>query len=154
MRQKEDLRIRKTKATLYKSYLDLITKKDYDQIKISDLCKKANINRSTFYDHFKDKEELASSLLIDTKKEISNELIKIDNNQKTLIEYLIILVEKTKELITNNDVIKTLLLSNPILIRQTLSSILKEIIIKELKKEKASIPIESYAIFYSEYRRN
>ena len=69
---KEDLRIRKTKATLYKSYLDLIATKEQNQIKISDLCKKAHINRSTFYDHFKDKEELVNSLLRDTK----NDLIK------------------------------------------------------------------------------
>ena len=87
MKNKEDLRIRKTKATLYKTYLDLITQKDYDQIKISDICKKANINRSTFYDHFKDKEELASSLLMDTKKELLNEINTISNNN-SLQDYL------------------------------------------------------------------
>ena len=48
MREKEDLRIRKTKATLYKSYIELISSKNKEQIKISDICKKANINRSTF----------------------------------------------------------------------------------------------------------
>lgn len=151
MRQKEDLRIRKTKTTLYKSYLDLISKKEYDQIKISDICKRSNINRSTFYDHFKDKEELASSLLTDTKIEISNELNNIIANKKTLKEIFPILIDKIREIIDNNMVIKTLLISNPNLIRQSIASILYEIIKKELDTEKDNyVEPSTYAMFYSE----
>ena len=127
MKNKEDLRIRKTKATLYKTYLDLITKKDYDQIKISDICKKANINRSTFYDHFKDKEELASSLLMNTKKELLNEINTISNNN-SLQDYLYSITIKIKEILETNNVIKTLILSNLNLIKNTISSILYELI--------------------------
>ena len=150
MKNKEDLRIRKTKATLYKTYLDLITKKDYDQIKISDICKKANINRSTFYDHFKDKEELASSLLMDTKKELLNEINTISNNN-SLQDYLYSITIKIKEILETNNVIKTLILSNLNLIKNTISSILYEKIKKELEKEKSNyIDPDTYATFYSE----
>ena len=150
MKNKEDLRIRKTKATLYKTYLDLITQKDYDKIKISDICKKANINRSTFYDHFKDKEELASSLLMDTKKELLNEINTISNNN-SLQDYLYSITIKIKEILETNNVIKTLILSNLNLIKNTISSILYEKIKKELEKEKNNyIDPDTYATFYSE----
>ncbi len=147
MKTKEDLRIRKTKATLYKAYLNLIEKESYDQIKISDICKKANINRSTFYDHFKDKDELAKSLLEDTKNEMSNELKLIPHND----QYINNILDKARELITNNYIIKALLKSNPILIKQTINTILKDILKKELQKEENTpLPIEQYSLFLSE----
>ena len=147
MKTKEDLRIRKTKATLYKAYLNLIEKESYDQIKISDICKKANINRSTFYDHFKDKDELAKSLLEDTKNEMLNELKLIPPND----QYINNILDKARELITNNYIIKALLKSNPILIKQTINTILKDILKKELQKEENTpLPIEQYSLFLSE----
>ena len=150
MKNKEDLRIRKTKAILYKTYLDLISNKDYNQIKISDICKKANINRSTFYDHFKDKEELASSLLIDTKKELENEINSITNHN-SLQNYLYNITIKIKELLENNMIIKALKISNLDLIKNTISSIIYEKIMKELVKEKNNyIDPDTYATFYSE----
>lgn len=150
MKNKEDLRIRKTKAILYKTYLDLISNKDYNQIKISDICKKANINRSTFYDHFKDKEELASSLLIDTKKELENEINSITNHN-SLQNYLYNIIIKIQELLENNMIIKALKISNLDLIKNTISSIIYEKIKKELVKEKNNyIDPDTYATFYSE----
>jgi len=150
MKTKEDLRIRKTKATLYKTYLDLIAKKEYNQIKISDICKSANINRSTFYDHFKDKEELVTSLLIDTKKEIVNKINTINNNY-SIQEYLYNITVKIKESVENNTTIKMLIMSNLNLIHNTISSIIYETIKKELEKKKNNhIDSDIYATFYSE----
>ena len=149
MREKEDLRIRKTKATLYKSYIELISSKNKEQIKISDICKKANINRSTFYDHFKDKESLATSLLQSIEEDIKDELNKIAKTEE-LNDYLLKIIKRAKKIIQENAIIKKLLKSNPTLIHQMFSNIIKEIIIKELKNEYTNIPIESYALFYSE----
>ena len=126
MREKEDLRIRKTKATLYKSYIELISSKNKEQIKISDICKKANINRSTFYDHFKDKESLATSLLQSIEEDIKDEFNKITKTEE-LNDYLLKIIKRAKKIIQEN-----------------------AIIIKELKNEYTNIPIESYALFYSE----
>ena len=63
MTKKEDLRIRKTKASLYKSLLQLMEEKTFEDIKITDICKLSLINRSTFYDHFNDKYELLMGLM-------------------------------------------------------------------------------------------
>ena len=49
---------RKTKANLYKGLIELMQEKEFEDIKVIDICKKSLINRSTFYDHFNDKFEL------------------------------------------------------------------------------------------------
>ena len=49
-----DLRIKKTKASLKKAMIDFILNdKDYMNISIKEICDKANINRRTFYLHYK-----------------------------------------------------------------------------------------------------
>ncbi len=146
---KEDLRIRKTKATLYKSYLDLIATKEQNQIKISDLCKKAHINRSTFYDHFKDKEELVNSLLRDTKNDLIKELSEIP--QTSFNEYILEIIKKLKENINDNEIIKKLQNSNPTLVHKMISNTLKNVIKKAIQKDQnIKISANAYALFYSE----
>ena len=106
-------------------------------------------NRSTFYDHFKDKESLATSLLQSIEEDIKDELNKIAKTEE-LNDYLLKIIKRAKKIIQENTIIKKLLKSNPTLIHQLFSNIIKEIIIKELKNECTNIPIESYALFYSE----
>ena len=58
MKRKEDLRVKKTKINLYNGLLKLMEEKSFEEIKVTDICNKALVNRSTFYDHFNDKYEL------------------------------------------------------------------------------------------------
>jgi AcrR family transcriptional regulator len=51
---KKDLRVVKTKNNLQETLVQLLTEKSLDKISISELCKVANINRGTFYLHYKD----------------------------------------------------------------------------------------------------
>ena len=48
---KNDLRVIKTKTTLYNTLKELMQEKTFEEIKVSDICSKALINRSTFTDH-------------------------------------------------------------------------------------------------------
>ena len=48
---KEDLRITKTRKVLFETLVLLMKEKSFEEIKVSDICKKALINRSTFYSH-------------------------------------------------------------------------------------------------------
>ena len=86
MKKKEDLRVIKTKSNLYKSLLQLMEEKTFEDIKVIDICNLSMINRSTFYDHFNDKYELLVSLLDDVKLELINNL-KTDKNFSSLKEY-------------------------------------------------------------------
>ena len=54
----KDLRILKTKASLQEALIELLQEKELDKISISELCKKANVNRGTFYLHYQDITEL------------------------------------------------------------------------------------------------
>ena len=54
MDKKEDLRVIKTKKSLYDGLIMMMKDKPFEEIKVSDICKVALTNRSTFYDHFND----------------------------------------------------------------------------------------------------
>ena len=46
--------------------------KSFEEIKVSDVCKEAHINRSTFYNNFNDKYDLLFSLFHDLEKSNNN----------------------------------------------------------------------------------
>jgi len=68
-----DRRIRKTEAALQNAFVQLIHEKDFTQITIKELCAKADINKSTFYLHYKDIYDLASQM----KRQLLNDSYKI-----------------------------------------------------------------------------
>ena len=92
MKKKTDLRIIKTRNGLYDALILLLKEKTFEEIKVSDICKKALINRSTFYAHFQDKYELFASLIDDLKQSLNYELKNI-NKDLTVKEYYIELIK-------------------------------------------------------------
>ena len=60
-----DRRKVKTIASLRTALIDLVLEKHYDEITVQDIIDRANVGRSTFYSHFRDKEDL---LIGDWKK--------------------------------------------------------------------------------------
>ena len=56
--KKQDLRVVKTKRLLYDTLIDLMKEMPFEEIKVSDICNRALINRSTFYSHYTDKYDL------------------------------------------------------------------------------------------------
>ena len=56
--KKIDRRIQRTRQSLRKALLELIKEKDYDEISIEEITERANVGRTTFYLHYKDKEDL------------------------------------------------------------------------------------------------
>lgn len=53
-----DLRVVKTKKLLTKILVELLQKKTFDEITVVEICKLASINRSTFYAHYMNIDEL------------------------------------------------------------------------------------------------
>ncbi len=56
-----DKRILKTREAIFNAFLDLAAQKDIDKISVVELCQKADINKSTFYLHYKSIEECFQS---------------------------------------------------------------------------------------------
>ena len=56
-----DRRIQKTEALLRDALTGLIREKPYDSIVVKEILDRANVGRTTFYTHFRDKDELLAS---------------------------------------------------------------------------------------------
>ena len=56
-----DRRMQKTQDSIFNAFDELITQKEYSKISVTEIIQKANIGRSTFYDHFETKEYLLES---------------------------------------------------------------------------------------------
>lgn len=54
----EDVRIRRSKKLLLEAMFDLMQTQPFDKISVCDICDKAMVHRATFYNHFKDKNDL------------------------------------------------------------------------------------------------
>ncbi len=56
--QKEDRRIQRTRLTLRSALVSLIQERGFEALTVQDIIDRANVGRSTFYAHFKSKEDL------------------------------------------------------------------------------------------------
>jgi AcrR family transcriptional regulator len=53
-----DLRVRRTRESLWGALLSLMEEKGYAAVTVSDLARRARVNRATFYLHYEDKDDL------------------------------------------------------------------------------------------------
>ncbi|MCH5321175.1 MAG: TetR/AcrR family transcriptional regulator [Eubacterium sp.] len=56
-----DRRIKRTRNAVFNAVLDLMLEKDTNKITVLELCKKADINKSTFYLHYKSMDDCLHS---------------------------------------------------------------------------------------------
>jgi len=71
---KEDRRIIRTRKVITKSFISLLTEKGFQDISVADLTEHAEINRSTFYAHYKDKFDLLHAVIEEKLTSLSEEL--------------------------------------------------------------------------------
>jgi AcrR family transcriptional regulator len=67
----KDRRIRRSRKALRDALMALILEKDFDAITIQEIADRADVNRATFYLHFKDKQDL----LLRSMQEIFDDLV-------------------------------------------------------------------------------
>lgn len=58
-----DRRIRKTKKAFYEAFLKLLETQNLQQITVTAIVKEADVNRSTFYKHYTEKEDLLNEII-------------------------------------------------------------------------------------------
>lgn len=151
--KKEDLRILKTKASLYRTLIELMKDEEFEQIKISEICSKSMINRSTFYDHFNDKYELLESFMNSLKKELEQS-IKIDIETNSIKEYYMEILKAVLEYIDENKEIYSSMLkinSNSIakdMMTETILNSVNEKITNNFKNN-SNIPTKDIVLFYA-----
>jgi AcrR family transcriptional regulator len=59
--KKEDRRISRTRRLMHEALMSLIVEKGYEAVTVQDILDRADVGRSTFYAHFRDKDELLLS---------------------------------------------------------------------------------------------
>jgi AcrR family transcriptional regulator len=59
--KRADRRVERSQKLLRDALKSLVSEKDYDEIAVQEIIDRANVGRSTFYTHFRDKDELLVS---------------------------------------------------------------------------------------------
>ena len=60
-----DRRVRKTRTQLHGALASLVHEKPYDEIVVKEILARADVGRSTFYAHYRDKDELLERSILD-----------------------------------------------------------------------------------------
>ena len=94
---KGNRRIIYTKKVIKESLIELLQSKEIHQITVTNICKKAEINRGTFYLHYKDAFDLLQSM----EDELFNQVIEYIN-ETPIEDYANLLLIKVLELIKEN----------------------------------------------------
>ena len=151
MDKKQDLRVIKTKNLLYQTLIELMKDKTFEEIKVSDICSKAMINRSTFYAHYEDKYELLVDFINNLKEELIIELNKNENNLNTR-EYYIKLISLFLDHIENKkNIYNSIMINNRnSIMMDILLSVVNDDLLKKIKSNdiNSKIPSDIIAKFY------
>jgi len=84
--KKEDGRVRYTKMRIRSAFYELIQEMEPDKITVTAICKKAEINRATFYKHYLDVPDLTDKLQEETIEQFASKLNNaIKDNPETFI---------------------------------------------------------------------
>lgn len=148
-----DLRIRRTHKLLFDSLISLLSEKSFEDIRISDICDKAMIHRTTFYKHFEDKYQLLDSLLrqlIHDFEEKSLQYTATNNQRQYYTNLFRLLLEHMSE---NRKMYSIGLLNNGSAMK-LLQKIVLQCIKAKLEHDEADgvkfiVPINIIAEFYS-----
>lgn len=148
-----DLRIRRTHKLLSDSLISLLSEKSFEDIRISDICDKAMIHRTTFYKHFEDKYQLLDFLLrqlINDFEEKSLQYTATNNQRQYYTNLFKLLLEHMSE---NRKMYSIGLLNNGSAMK-LLQKIVLQCVKSKLKNDEANgvkfiVPINIIAEFYS-----
>ena len=98
--KKTDLRVIKTKRAIKKSFVELLSEKDIDDITIKEIADRALINRKTFYNYYKGVYQIVDEIENEIVATFDSAVKDIDLNAQMKDPYLIF--EKLTAIINSN----------------------------------------------------
>ena len=106
---KQDRRTRYTRQSIKETFLELLKQKNFTKITVTEICKISEINRGTFYLHYRDiydlSEQMENEIILKFEELLNLSTAEVANNPQLVIC-------KTFELIKQNVDFCTCLLSN------------------------------------------
>lgn len=148
----KDIREKKTDDNIISTFFKILDDKNYDSISISEIIKKSNISSSTFYSHFKNKDEIVFkyidklfSHIYDSHllKEVNHDYSNLNSNKDFINHLFLHVIEERKNFILLNDNCKDILISS---LHTHLKPLIEYYINSSIIKNKG-IPFEYFLYF-------
>lgn len=108
-----DLRQKKTKAAIYRALGECLNEKDFADLSVEDILVRAKVSRSTFYAHFRTKDDVLDSLLRNIFHHVfSHSLLQEDTHDfshESVLDYEHLFTHTLYHLRDEKELIKTVL---------------------------------------------
>lgn len=124
-----DKRAQRTREALLAAFFGLVLERRYSEFNVGDIIERANVARSTFYEHFASKNALLASSLEHPFSALADTVLAVDNTAR-----LVALLQHFHE---NRDVCRTLLAGT---MRQKVSTVLVKMVEQRLADERLIFP--------------
>jgi AcrR family transcriptional regulator len=95
---KIDGRVRYTRMVIKESLLHLLAERPIQKITVTDICKLAQINRATFYTHYRDAFDLLEQIENELFAEVSSMVMTEDKDPDRLTREIVRVIERNVEL--------------------------------------------------------
>lgn len=143
-----DIRAQKSRNKIIDTFLELRSKKNLEKITVTEICKVAKINKSTFYAHFHDIYDLSDCLETQLVDEI---LSTMQHPENIVFDKRSFTVEMAKAYIANSDKIDIIFSgSRSVFLPQRISKSLKSFVFNRYP-ELADDPKTNISLTYSIY---
>ena len=96
---KTDIRVIRTKKSIENAFIDILNEKSFSKITIEEICKKANVNRMSFYNHYEDKYDLLNVVINNVKETLVGKFLAEVGTEFTEEKVMSVLMETTEHIV-------------------------------------------------------
>lgn len=97
--KKVDIRVIKTKKAIENAFIEILSEKSFSKITIEEICKKANVNRMSFYNHYDDKYDLLNDIMKNIKETLIGKFLAEVGAEFTEEKVISVLMETAEKII-------------------------------------------------------
>lgn len=109
--RKKDVRVIRTHEQLTASLIDLLSKKSFEELSVSEICEAANVHRATFYKHFNDKFEFLNYCFDNELSKISFDVPASEANAENIKENFMHFIKVTFDFVSSRKAFFSVILS-------------------------------------------
>lgn len=145
LNNKSTIKVNKTKKILEDALGALLEEKPFEEIRVIDICSKANMHRSTFYTYFNDKYELLKSKLDEYEAKFLEDLQRYKIEDKLKDFHIDIMIKILQYFYFNRKYLKIIFQNNKDnSITKILQKYLEAYVIEDVKDMKLAKPDKPY----------
>ena len=133
-----DLRVQRTYKMLKDAFLHLLNEKPFEQITVQEICETAMVRRTTFYQHFEDKQDFLQWFLLEKEREFV-QYNQNTSSSATSREHYYQVAHKVLDFISENDHVLRLLVNAGVQERMLIDAI-SQACVEFIQKYIESVP--------------